>query len=194
MNEVKKNFSKWMYWFLLAVAIILVYKFLDNFTAIGNAIGKFVGIISPFLAGTLMAYLLYIPASRIEKKLLKSKKKFFKKRARGLSVFITFTLTILLIILCAIIIYGIYFGIQYIKHKKNMKGKEYDPLSAVALGIDPQKLKDIGRLNVLILGESGIPGEDYKLTDSIMVASYNPQTQQASLLTIPRDSYVGKKT
>ena len=74
-----------------------------------------------------------------------------------------------------------------------MKGKEYDPLSAVALGIDTQKLKDIGRLNVLILGESVIPGEDYKLTDSIMVASYNPQTQQASLLSIPRDTYVGKK-
>mgnify|MGYP004633261441 CR=1 FL=1 len=99
MNEVKKNFSKWMYWFLLAVAIILVYKFLDNFTAIGNAIGKFVGVISPFLAGALMAYLLYIPASRIEKKLLKSKKKVLKKKARGLSVFITFTIAILLIIL-----------------------------------------------------------------------------------------------
>ena len=28
MNEVKKNFSKWMYWFLLAVAIIIVYKLL----------------------------------------------------------------------------------------------------------------------------------------------------------------------
>ena len=99
MNEVKKNFSKWMYLFLLAVAIILVYKFLDNFTAIGNAIGKFVGVISPFLAGALMAYLLYIPASRIEKKLLKSKKKVLKKKARGLSVFITFTIAILLIIL-----------------------------------------------------------------------------------------------
>ena len=99
MNEVKKNFSKWMYWFLLAVAIILVYKFLDNFTAIGNAIGKFVGVISPFLAGTLMAYLLYIPASRIEKKLLKSKKKFLKKKARGLSVFITLAIAIILIIL-----------------------------------------------------------------------------------------------
>ena len=99
MNEVKKNFSKWMYWFLLAVAIILVYKFLDNFTAIGNAIGKFIGVISPFLAGTLMAYLLYIPASRIEKKLLKSKKKFLKKKARGLSVFITLAIAIILIIL-----------------------------------------------------------------------------------------------
>ena len=98
MNEVKKNFSKWMYWFLLAIAIILVYKFLDNFTAIGNAIGKFIGVISPFLAGALMAYLLYIPASRIEKKLLKSKKKFLKKKARGSSVFITFTIAIILII------------------------------------------------------------------------------------------------
>ena len=98
MNEVKKNFSKWMYWFLLAVAIILVYKFLDNFTAIGNAIGKFIGVISPFLAGALMAYLLYIPASKIEKKLLKSKKSFLKKKSRGLSVFITFTIAIMLII------------------------------------------------------------------------------------------------
>lgn len=100
---------------------------------------------------------------------------------------------ILLIILIAIIIYAINFAIQYAKHTKTMEGKEYDPLSAVALGIDPEKLKEVERLNVLILGESGIPGEDYKLTDSIMVASYNPQTQQASLLSIPRDTYVGKK-
>ena len=100
---------------------------------------------------------------------------------------------ILLLLLIAIIVYVINFAIQYFKHTKNMGGKEYDPLSAVALGIDPQKLKEVERLNVLILGESGIPGEDYKLTDSIMVASYNPQTQQASLLSIPRDTYVGKK-
>ena len=80
MNEVKKNFSKWLYWFLLAVAIILVYKFLDNFTAIGEAIGKFFEIISPFLAGGLLGYLLYIPASRIERKILKSKNKFIKKK------------------------------------------------------------------------------------------------------------------
>lgn len=99
MNEVKRNFSKWMYWFLLAVAVILVYKFLDNFTAIGDAIGNFFSVISPFLAGALIAYLLYIPASRIEKIFLKSKKKIIKKKARGLSVLITFVLAILVIIL-----------------------------------------------------------------------------------------------
>ena len=97
MNEVKKNLSKWMYWFLLAISIIFVYKILDNFTAVGQAISNFFNTIAPFLAGTLLAYLLYIPASRIEKSFKRSK--VFKKRARGISVLLTYILTILLIIL-----------------------------------------------------------------------------------------------
>ena len=67
-----------------------------------------------------------------------------------------------------------------------------DPLSAVALGLDAKKLASLERINVLVMGESGI-GDGYNLTDSIMVASYNPQTQQAAILSIPRDTYVGKK-
>lgn len=66
MENVKKNLSKWMYWFILAVAVILVYKFVDNITSIGDIIKNFFEIISPFLTALLIAYLLYIPASRIE--------------------------------------------------------------------------------------------------------------------------------
>ena len=99
MNEIKKNLSKWMYYFLLAVAIIFVYKFLDNVTAIGQAISGFFDVITPFFAGALLAYLLYIPASRIEKKLRKSERKFINKKARGISVFITYIIAILIIIL-----------------------------------------------------------------------------------------------
>ena len=99
MNEIKRNFSKWLYWFMLGVAIIFVYKVLDNFTAIGNSISNFFNTITPFLVGTLFAYLLYIPASRIEKGILKSKNKFIKKHARGTSVFITVIITLLLIII-----------------------------------------------------------------------------------------------
>ena len=99
MNEIKKNLSKWMYYFLLGAAIIIVYKFFDNFTAIGEAIGKFFNVIAPFMAGALLAYLLYIPASRIEKRFSKSKRKLLKKKSRGLSVFITYVLAILVIIL-----------------------------------------------------------------------------------------------
>lgn len=115
-----------------------------------------------------------------------NKKKKKKSKVRKIIKFI------LLLLLIALIGYGCYFGYQYYNHTSKMEGKEYDPLSAAALGIDPEKLKTVGRLNVLILGESGV-GDGYKLTDSIMIASYNPQTQQASLLSIPRDTYVGKK-
>ena len=97
MNEVKKNMSKWMYWFLLALAIIVVYKILDNLTAIGQTIGNFFNVITPFLSGLLLAYLLYIPASRIEKTFKRSK--VFKKKARGISVLLTYILAILVIIL-----------------------------------------------------------------------------------------------
>ena len=113
-----------------------------------------------------------------------------KKKVKKKSKVKTFFKILLLIILVAIIGYGSWFAYNYFKHTGT--DAEYDPLSATALGIDPEKLKTIGRINVLILGESGV-GDGYKLTDSIMLASYNPQTQQASILSIPRDTYVGKK-
>ena len=97
MNEVKKNFSKWMYWFILAVAIILVYKFFDNFTAIGNAVSNFCDIIAPFFLGALIAYLLYLPEIKIEKSL--EKNKILKKHSRGIGVLLTYIIAILLIIL-----------------------------------------------------------------------------------------------
>lgn len=59
-----------------------------------------------------------------------------------------------------------------------------------ALGQDNEKLQDLDPFTVLILGVS----EDItsKLTDTIIVASYNPKTQKATLLSVPRDTYIGK--
>ena len=48
MSEIRNHFKKWIYWFLLGVAIIIVYKALDNFGDVVDVIGKFFGIISPF--------------------------------------------------------------------------------------------------------------------------------------------------
>ena len=119
----------------------------------------------------------------VDNKKSKTKKKKGKVRK--------FFRILLLIILAVILGYGAWFGYNYMRH--NMSGDiHYDPLSAAALGIDPEKLKSVGRINILVLGESGV-GDGYKLTDSIMLVSYNPQTQQASILSIPRDTYVGKK-
>ncbi len=107
MKDIKKNLSKWMYWFILAVAIILVYKFIDNITSIGDIIKNFFNIISPFLTALLIAYLLYIPASRIENRFKKSKSKFVKRKARGLSVFLTIILTIIIIILLVNVLFPV---------------------------------------------------------------------------------------
>ena len=107
MENIKKNLSKWMYWFILAVAVILVYKFVDNITSIGDIIKNFFNIISPFLTALLIAYLLYIPASRIENRFKKSKSKFIKRKARGLSVFLTIILTILIIILLVNVLFPV---------------------------------------------------------------------------------------
>lgn len=126
------------------------------------------------------------------KKEVQAKEKMEKKRKKSKAKKVV--KFILLLILLAIIGYACVFGYGYYKHMKVVgEGtQEYDPLSATALGIDPQKLKEVGRINILVLGESGI-GDGYKLTDSIMIISYNPQTQQASLLSVPRDTYVGKR-
>ena len=97
MKSIKENLSKWMYWFLFAVSVIIVYKLLDNFGAITNIIGGFINVIAPFLGGLLIAYILYIPASRIERGFRKSKKKLLRRNARKLGALIAYIIAILVI-------------------------------------------------------------------------------------------------
>ena len=99
MNEIRKNWRKWLYWFMLGVAIIIVYKALDNFSNVVNIVGKFFSILTPFLVGIFIAYLLYMPCKKIEEIYIKSKSKVISKKARGLSI-----LTVYLIILLIIVI------------------------------------------------------------------------------------------
>ena len=99
MNEVKNHWKKWLYWFLLGVAIIIVYKALDNFGNIMEVVNTFFTIIAPFFVGIFIAYLLYMPCKKIEKTYLKSKSKFLKKRARTLSIITVYIIVLLLIII-----------------------------------------------------------------------------------------------
>ena len=103
MENNKKNkgkLTKWLYWFLFAVAVILVYKTLDNISAIGSWIGNLIDVLMPFGVGLLIAYLLYIPCKKIESFYKKSKKiKFIKNRARGLSILTVYLIIILILII-----------------------------------------------------------------------------------------------
>ena len=90
MNEIKKNGKKWFYWFVLGVAIISFYKLLDKFPEIMQGIVNFLKILKPFFIGILIAYILYMPSKKIENMLKKSKTKIIKRKARTLSILISY--------------------------------------------------------------------------------------------------------
>lgn len=93
----KNHITKWLYWFTLGVAIIVVYKLLDNFTAIGTFFANFLSVLMPFVMGALIAYILYIPCKKVENLIHFKKKKNPSGIARVLSIFIVYTIVLLLI-------------------------------------------------------------------------------------------------
>ncbi len=107
-----------------------------------------------------------------EDKKIKMKKK--KKRV-GLRIFI------LILIVFAII------GVV-LANKVQELGGGWSGLMALFMGHDEKTAEELGEFKVLILGEST------GLTDTIIVASYNPVTQKASMLSIPRDTFTGEST
>jgi len=93
---------------------------------------------------------------------------------------------ILLIIMLLLIIVGGYFTYKVYKNGWGLSG-----MLATVVGHDENTRKNLGEFKILVLGIS-TDQEDVDLTDTIMVASYNPNTQKATLLSIPRDTYTGK--
>lgn len=85
---------------------------------------------------------------------------------------------ILLLLLIAIT------GIIFAKKVKDLDGNWI----AVLLGHNKETLENLETLELLILGES--TGS----SDTIIVCSYNPRTQKASMLSIPRDTFTGSNT
>ena len=108
----------------------------------------------------------------------KGKNKKQKKKNKVLRVIL------IILLMIALFIAG-FVGYSAYKNGWGLKG-----MIQTAIGQDEKKLADLDPLTVLIMGVS----EDIssKLTDTIMVASYNPKTQKATLLSIPRDTFVGK--
>ena len=99
MEEIKQGWKKRISWLLIAITVVIVYKMLDNFSNVTEWFGTFFRILNPFLAGLLISYILFMPCKKIEGILEKSKLKFVKKKARGLSVIATYIIFVLIVII-----------------------------------------------------------------------------------------------
>lgn len=109
-----------------------------------------------------------------------NKNKKRKKKSRKLMKSVLMILVIAIVSVCG-----------FIGYKIQKNGGGLSGLLATVLGESSETLENLEPIQVLIMGISGV--DDYKLADSIMIASYNPKDQTASLMSIPRDTYVGTR-
>lgn len=89
------------------------------------------------------------------------------------------------IILITILIIFITFAGLFIK-RMNENGWTLGGFVATILGHDSTTLANLSRINILVIGQS------QNLTDTILVCSYDPKTQDVGMLSIPRDTFVGR--
>ncbi len=89
MKIYKKQgkFSFWVAAFIFAATVILFKELVSAVPFIWGIISNIVSILSPFIIGFIIAFILYIPSVKVEKLYKKIKKpKFFNKHARGFAV------------------------------------------------------------------------------------------------------------
>lgn len=126
MKKNLRNFTFWLMAFIFAVAVIAVYKTFDNIGSIWSFISRILGILSPFVLGFGLAFLLYGPSNKLEKLFHKRHIPFITKHARGTSILIVYLL--LLGIIALILTFAVPALIDGVTEFVNMLIKELPPL------------------------------------------------------------------
>ena len=112
----------------------------------------------------------------ISEKASSNKKNDKKKGKKKKRIFLKVVIILILILAIA----GAVFA-----YKVHQNGGGLQGVLKTSLGHDENTVNSLDKLYCLFLGQSE------NLTDTIMLASYDPKTQEASLLSIPRDTFIG---
>lgn len=97
-------------YFILAVAIIITYMAINEIGVFFSAAARLWRIITPFFYGFLLAYVINIPCSGIQKLLGKIKWKFISKRKKALGLILTLILFAFLVFLVIYLIAPAVYG------------------------------------------------------------------------------------
>ena len=119
-----------------------------------------------------------------DNKNIKNEKNNMKTKKKKMKTWKKVVLVILLILLIAVGVFA---------YRVKLNGGGMAGMLATVVGHNENTKKNLGEFKALLLGIS-TDQDGVELTDTIMVASYNPNTQKATLLSIPRDTYTGKNT
>lgn len=97
MNFFQK-YSKWIVAFVFACAVIFVYKTFDNLSSIFSVIGTVFKAFAPFFWGFVIAYIINMPISRLDKLIKKTKNTALKKHSYTISVVISYVLAFAIVV------------------------------------------------------------------------------------------------
>ena len=95
MNKEKEDVKKWIKIIIIA---LIGYLIVNNVAVVGNIIGKIFGIVSPFIVGACIAFILNVPMSFFEKKFSNLKTKKGKKLNKSFIRMISLILAVLVIV------------------------------------------------------------------------------------------------
>lgn len=105
-----------------------------------------------------------------------------KKKAKKRGAFARLARVLLMILLVAVIAVLAYLGYLYYKFEQGGFG--------IDRPVQEEQLASGKPLTMLLLGTDNRPKHPSNLTDVIMVASLNPVTKSATVVSLPRDTYV----
>ncbi len=105
---------------------------------------------------------------------IETKENEVKKGKKKRKLHIGRIIFLIIIVVCVIV------GIIFAKRLSDLKGN----WMAVLLGHNKETVENLETLRILVMGEST------GMSDTIIACSYNPKTQNVSMLSIPRDTYV----
>jgi len=86
-------------YFILALMVIVVFRVTAEFRFFTDTVGRFWSIISPFLTGAVIAYILNLPCSAIQRLIKRTKQPFVMRYSRGISVLLLAIITVFIITL-----------------------------------------------------------------------------------------------
>ena len=101
-------------------------------------------------------------------------KKETSKKKKGIGKKIALVIILVILVFACVIAYRVH------ENGGGLKG-----FLATAVGHNSETVKELPKIYCVLLGQSE------NLTDTIMIAEYDPQEQQASILSIPRDTFIG---
>lgn len=108
-----EKYGNWVIALVFAVIVIAVYKTFDNISIITDSVKMFMGVLTPFVIGFIIAYILNMPAKKIYRLCEKSKYAAVRKNGKGISILSVYLLGFfLLFVIIRAIVPAIYSNVM----------------------------------------------------------------------------------